>query len=235
MDKLEAASADTMRSTIHQEFLRGFGEQPVAGRRILEIGCAGAVWLPYLRRYFGLEVCGIDYSEAGGTKSREVLVRDHTAGEIICADLFHPPHQLVAAFDYVLSFGVIEHFTDSAAAVTACAHTVKPGGTLITFIPNMASAAGTLWQLVDRAVYDINVPLDEASLERAHHHAGLVNQSTRYLASTCYSVANLNKARGPLRRARRAVWLAAAAASVGIWTIVSATRSQFRQRDSSRR
>jgi SAM-dependent methyltransferase len=53
-------------------------------------------------------------------------------GEIVCADLFAPPPHLLAQFDVVVSFGVVEHFDDTAACVAACARLVKPGGLMVT-------------------------------------------------------------------------------------------------------
>ncbi|MBI4906120.1 MAG: class I SAM-dependent methyltransferase [Acidobacteria bacterium] len=221
IDPAGRSPRNRLRRAFHEEFTRGFGEAPLWGRRILEIGCAGSVWLPYFHRTFGLDVAGLDYSEEGCAQSRRVMQRENVPCEIICADLFAPPDHLMEAFDYVVSFGVVEHFTDTASALAVCARLVRPGGTLITFVPNMAGSVGLLQRWVDRAVYDIHVSLDAPTLARAHAEAGLQNLSTRYLASTGYSVANMNKAKGPMRIARQLVWTSAVAASLGIWVVES--------------
>jgi hypothetical protein len=57
--------------------------------------------------------------------------------------------------------------------VRASAAFLKPGGVMITVIPNMAGLVGGMQKIADRAVYDVHVPLDAPALRRAHETAGL--------------------------------------------------------------
>jgi 2-polyprenyl-3-methyl-5-hydroxy-6-metoxy-1,4-benzoquinol methylase len=49
---------------------------------------------------------------------------------------------MVAAFDVVISFGLIEHFEDTDACLKAISQFIAPQGLLITFIPNMEGFPG---------------------------------------------------------------------------------------------
>src|SRR6266404_8035436 len=61
-------------------------------KRLLEIGCANSGWLPYFALEHKLDVWGIDYTEVGCARSREIMRRAQLPSEqIICADLFKPP------------------------------------------------------------------------------------------------------------------------------------------------
>ena len=40
---------------------------------LMELGCGGSVYLPYLARRFGLDVTGLDYSAIGCNRARRIL------------------------------------------------------------------------------------------------------------------------------------------------------------------
>jgi 2-polyprenyl-3-methyl-5-hydroxy-6-metoxy-1,4-benzoquinol methylase len=103
-----------------------------------------------------LDVYGIDYTEIGCEQTKAILKRDNVQGEIILADIFNPPHELLGAFDYVCSFGVAEHFDDTTSALNAFSKFLKPGGILITSIPNMAGIIGLLQKWMYKEVYDVH-------------------------------------------------------------------------------
>lgn len=168
--------------------------------RFLEIGCANSVWMPYFARQFGLEVWGLDYSEIGCARSREILARARVAGQVICSNLFEPPREMIEFFDLVASFGVVEHFEDTSTSVAACSRFLKPGGTMITMVPNMH---GMLWlqKRIDRRIFDGHVALDSAQLTTAHLDAGLVDCDSFYLLVVNLGVLNFQGYRlQPIRR-----------------------------------
>src|SRR3982751_593399 len=61
-------------------FRRLFSGVETDQSRLLEIGCARSLWLPYFAREFGFEVAGIDYSEIGCEQEREILSRAGVEG-----------------------------------------------------------------------------------------------------------------------------------------------------------
>ena len=157
---------------------------------VLEIGCANSIWPIYFHQYFNAEVYGVDYSEVGCEKSRALLDHYHIPGEIYCADLFSPPSNLLQKFDLVVSFGVVEHFEDTAYCLKSCAAFVIPGGLLLTLIPNIPSVIGFIQKFVDREVYDVHVPLTKKKLINAHKATDLKLMHCEYFMSMNLSVVN---------------------------------------------
>jgi 2-polyprenyl-3-methyl-5-hydroxy-6-metoxy-1,4-benzoquinol methylase len=168
-----------------------FSSDKPQGKKILEVGCAQSVLLPYFAREFGFKVAGLDYSEIGCQQERQILQKAGVEGEIVCADFFNPPEHLLASFDYVFSNGVAEHFSPTEGCLSAFAAFLKPGGTLITFIPNMTGSVGWLTKVFNRPVYDIHFPLTDKQLKNAHENAGLEVSLCRYFLSTNFSVPNV--------------------------------------------
>jgi cyclopropane fatty-acyl-phospholipid synthase-like methyltransferase len=177
------------------------------GKRLLEAGCGGSGWLPYFAQRWGFRVSGIDYSSAGCASAESLARRAGVEAEIVCADFFAPPEQFVGAFDAVVSMGVVEHFADTAAALNALARLLRPGGVLVTEVPNMAGFNGTLQKLLRRSVYDIHVPLDARALAAAHEAAGLRLIECRYLMSFNLGVVNAGRFSFVLAALSRVAWL----------------------------
>lgn len=150
------------------------------GSRLIEVGAARSRWLPYFARQFGFDVTGLDYSGPGCKQAEEILAAAGVKGEIVHGDLFDPPLGLVGRFDVVASFGVVEHFPDTAACLRACARLLAPGGLMVTTIPNMRGTVGLAQRLVDEEVYRTHVPLDDRELAEAHRSTGLEVVSCGY-------------------------------------------------------
>jgi len=163
--------------------------------QIVEVGCARSAWLPYFAKEFGLRVTGIDYSAIGCDQARSVLAKEGIDGEIISADIMHPPDRLLRQFDYLVSFGVAEHFEATDQCLRACASFLRAGGKMVTIIPNMKGLVGSLQKLLDREVYDVHVPLDSALLRLAHETAGLKISRCEYFCFLNAGVLNLNRIR----------------------------------------
>jgi len=180
---------------VDRRFARLFAQllgADVSGRRFLELGAAASVWLPHFAREHGMRVTGLDYSERGCEEARRILARTGIVGDVVCADLFSPPDELLGCFDVVASFGVAEHFEDTARAIRAFAAFAADGGLLITVVPNMSGANGLLERLVNRRVYDMHVRLDPCRLAQLHASAGLEVVYSSYFMSTNFAVLNLN-------------------------------------------
>lgn len=160
--------------------------------RLLEVGCGRSRWLPYFARHHGYLVTGLDYSPVGCEQARVVLARAGVEGEVVEGDMFAPPDRLLGQFDAVVSFGLVEHFSDTASAVEALGRFLRPGGVLVTLIPNMGrTVVGTLQRFLDRAVYDVHVPIDRERLANAHRRAGLSVRKSGYFLGVNLSVVNI--------------------------------------------
>ena len=165
----------SLRGWIDSHFLRVFRKiiPPGGHPDIIEIGCGNSLWLVYFNRYFNARVTGIDYTESGCATARAVLDAHGVTGDIRRTDLFNPPDDLKNRFDLVYTNGLVEHFEDTAACLRHCAAFARAGGHIVTFIPNLSGALGAAQKVVDRAIYDIHVPMNLAQLKKAHEDAGL--------------------------------------------------------------
>ncbi|USO01289.1 MAG: methyltransferase domain-containing protein [Alphaproteobacteria bacterium] len=173
---------------LHEYFKSLFGEKK--NFSILEIGSANSIWPIYFNQFFDARADGLDYSEVGCQKSRDLLKHHNIPGNIYCADLFEPPKEIQNKYDYVVSFGVVEHFEDTANCLQSCAKLLKTGGTVITLIPNIPSIIGLIQKYVDREVYDVHMPLTKKKLSKAHQKASLMLQKCEYFMSINLSVVN---------------------------------------------
>ena len=102
---------------------------PVAGRRILDVGCGGGILAEALARR-GAQVTGIDLGEAP-----LAVARLHGIESDVAVDYRRIAAEALAAetpgtFDVVTCLEMLEHVPDPAAVVRACAALVKPGGHL---------------------------------------------------------------------------------------------------------
>lgn len=172
-------------------FRKAFSGLDTSRMKLLEIGCANSGWLPYFAKSFGFAIQGLDYSDVGCEKEREILKREDVSGSVVCADMFAPPSEMLRAFDVVVSFGVAEHFVDTNRCIEAIASFAKPGGLVITTIPNMAGAVGMMQKLLNRPVFDIHVPLDADALKVSHEAASCDVIDCDYFLSTNFGVCNL--------------------------------------------
>lgn len=204
---------------------QAFGSMETTGKRLVEIGCARSAWLPYLAREFGFRISGLDYSEQGCKQERRILSRSGVAGEIFCADLFAPPPGMLGVFDVAISFGVVEHFRDTAGCLRASAAFLKPNGLLITQIPNMTGLIGRLQKLVNPATYRVHVPLTREQLVTAHEQAGLNVAHCDYFLSTGFGVVSLHGLDDtkPSTRCKRSLLSIMKKASVLVWAVENAT------------
>ncbi|HTS18136.1 MAG TPA: class I SAM-dependent methyltransferase [Verrucomicrobiae bacterium] len=206
-------------------FRQAFASMETRGKSLVEIGCARSAWLPYFGREFGFRVSGLDYSELGCEQERQILSRSGVEGEIVCADMLAPPAPWAEAFDVAVSFGVIEHFRETTNCLRALTTLVKPGGILITQIPNMTGLIGRLQKLMNPATYAVHVPLTREQLRTAHERAGLHIVHCDYFLSTGFGVVSLHGLdQGRIStRVKRAVLSLMKKSSVLIWALENAT------------
>lgn len=184
---------------LHKVIVDVLSSHKTRGQRLLELGCGTSAWLPYFAREFGFHVYGIDYSETGCRNAERLLCDAGVTGEIICADFFAPPRELLNNFDVVVSFGVAEHFSDTAECISAFSRFLRPGGVMLTLIPNMKGLPGFLQKVMQREVYDIHVPIDTQSLSKAHERAGLRVSRSQYSLPINLNVVNIEPSRGSIR------------------------------------
>jgi cyclopropane fatty-acyl-phospholipid synthase-like methyltransferase len=183
-------NSNKLNNYTYQEFHKYFSKhisESDRGKKVLEIGCGNSVWLPYLHEYFGLETDGLDYSETACKRTEEIFKRHQLKGNIYNADMFNPPADLFEKYDFVVSFGVIEHFTNTSEALKACSFFLKPGGKIITSIPNMAGFIGIYQKWMNKKIYDLHVPINKQLLNDSLINAGFKNVRVEYIMSCAVS------------------------------------------------
>lgn len=201
--------ANHVNRCFHEYFCQIFSNMNTQGKKVLEIGCARSVWLPYFSKEFGFKIYGIDYSEIGCQQAMQILSNEGVQGDIVCADFFSPPGSMLEAFDIAVSFGVLEHFKDTAACIAAFSEFLKPGGLLITSIPNLSGLNGLIQKMINRPIFDIHVPLNRNALMQAHQINGLRVISCDYFLFANLGVLNIENLRGGLvyKAARLRSWI----------------------------
>ncbi|MBP2688620.1 MAG: Methyltransferase type 12 [Deltaproteobacteria bacterium] len=162
--------------------------QGTAGRTILEVGCAQSSWLPYFHLAYGCRVVGIDYSPTGCRMARQLLDEAGVPGDVHQRDLFADNSDLEGTADFLFSLGFIEHFPDTAGVLSRMRRLLKPGGTILTIVPNFAGWLSAIQQRVYLEFYRMHIPLDLPDLERVHRMAGFSTVEAGYLGSIASEV-----------------------------------------------
>lgn len=116
------------------------GGRPLAGLRLLDIGCGGGLLSEPLAR-LGADVVGVDAAEKNVKTAKA-----HADRNGIAIDYRHGTVELLAEageekFDAVLNMEVVEHVADPDEFLSCCASLVKPGGLMIVSTINRTSKA----------------------------------------------------------------------------------------------
>lgn len=192
-------SANIKANYYHYRFDKLFRTLIPKHSRILEVGCGGSVWLPYFGKTFESEVWGIDYSEVGVGLAKRNLQTQGLNGKIIFGDVFKNEEIPKNYFDVLWTYGFIEHFDDPQKVVARIASFVKPGGLVITLVPNLMGAIGWLQKMVDRGVYSKHVIISPRLLDDIHQKVSLQPViSARYFGIFSIGVVNFNHIRRQL-------------------------------------
>lgn len=102
---------------------------PGRSSAILEIGCSGGPLLGQLRDSGYTHLTGIDISPEA-----IALCRERNLGDVRVMDAQQPDFP-AASFDVITASDVLEHLADAPRAVAAWHQLLRPGGTLIVFVP----------------------------------------------------------------------------------------------------
>lgn len=96
------------------------------GRSVLEIGCGVGLDSYTIARH-GLDLTAVDLTDVGVKTARTRFLRNGVPGRFLAANAEKLPFP-DAQFDYVYSFGVLHHASDTARCIDEVHRVLKPGG-----------------------------------------------------------------------------------------------------------
>ena len=173
------------------------------GSRVLEAGCGRSRWLPFLGLRLGCRVTGIDIEPHAADLASANLRGAGAEGDVVCGDAFalHRREDLRGAFDVVYSMGVLEHFPDVVGRIASLALYLKPGGRILTTVPNLQGLNWLLQRLGDLRTLQAHVVYDTPALVKVHEEAGFRTIAAGYAG---FFDAYLSSSAGSESRLRRA-------------------------------
>lgn len=172
------------------------------GSHVLELGCGGSRWLPYLALHRGCSVVGIDLEPFAAELARSNLEAAGAKGEILCRDAFalQDNADILGRFDVVYSMGLLEHFDDPVNLLAIISKYLKDGGRIVTTVPNLRGVNWLLQRLGDLEILETHVIYAENSLVHIHEEAGFETIASGYLGFYDGFMSESGKAAGPARK-----------------------------------
>jgi SAM-dependent methyltransferase len=193
-----------IRRLPNQRILGLFRRHGNLGResRVLEIGCGESKWLPYIAREFGCKVAGLDIEPFAAELAGANLLGAGVKGEIFCRDAFDLKENgnLKGKFDLVYSMGVMEHFDDAAERLAMLACYLRPGGRILTTVPNLQGVNWLLQRLASLDRLRMHVVYDSKRLAAVHERAGFETLAAGYVGFYDGYVSAVDRGTRRLRR-----------------------------------
>ena len=217
-----APSRGGIRDHVRDSLLLEIATVIQPGTTWLEVGCASSTFLLDVPTKLGAQLDGVDISAAALQTTRDDLARFDLKPRLRCHDFATPLSEELNAYDGVVSFGFVEHFFDLAATFLALRRYVKPGGAIVTLIPNMAGLNGLLQLAVDRPIFLTHHIVTPPVLRHGMGSAGLRVDRCDPVMAVNLGVVNVGDRRN--RVGGRALEAMLVGTSRAVWAAERATR-----------
>lgn len=178
------------RRAWHEELLADLAAMAGPSAELMELGCGGSAFLPYFANQLKFQVSGIDYSATGLEIARQACEAQGVTPSLYCGNILDVPGECRDRYDVVVSFGLLEHFTDTDATVAAFAKFLRPGGRILTVIPNMQGVCGLGQRMLAPEVFRLHEVITAEELADAHSRVGLTVRKSCYFLFTNFGVIN---------------------------------------------
>ena len=172
------------------------------GRRVLEAGCGGSPWLPFLARERRCLVTGIELDPQAARLAEANLAGAGARGKILVRDAFDLERsaELLGRFDLVYTTGLVEHIANPIEGLTTLARYLRRGGRILTIVPNLRGWNGVAQYLASVERLDTHELYDVRRLAWIHDAAGFELVATGYAG---FFDAHLSTSNGEPDGARR--------------------------------
>ncbi len=151
-------------------------------KSLFEVGCAPGRFLIHFAKQFNYAVSGIEFSKGGYLKTLDNLSLAGVQAHIMRGD-FMNVFLRKNNYDVVFSAGFIEHFSKPYRVVEKKLSLVKPGGELLTTVPNFAGFFGMVRKIMNRELYDRHVVITLDHLRQIYSRLGLKSIDVGYFGS----------------------------------------------------
>jgi 2-polyprenyl-6-hydroxyphenyl methylase/3-demethylubiquinone-9 3-methyltransferase len=185
------------------------------GRRVLEAGCGDSPWLPFLE--IDADAARLAEANLAGARVR---------GEILVRDAFDvgTNEDLLGRFDLVYSMGVVEHLANPVDGLHALARYLRPGGRVLTTVPNLKGWNGMIQYLGSVDELEMHEIYDVPRLAWIHDCAGFEMLACGYVGFFDGHLSSSSGAKGGVRRRLHRFVCDATGGAAEIWARATAGR-----------
>src|ERR1700761_553674 len=176
----------------------------------IELGGFPGYYATYLKKYKHIQTTLFDYYIHQGLIKQLLEKNGLKEGDIsiIEADLFnYTPEE---KYDMVLSFGLIEHFSDTKAIIETHLQFLKPGGILFITLPNFTGVNGWIQRKFDLENYNKHniSSMNPKMLAETCKQLGLKNVESYYHGRFTVWLENSSEKSAMAKRVTKAIWWA---------------------------
>ncbi len=141
---------------------------------VFELGCGLSAFL-IESAILGWRVSGIDFNSLAIIQLKDFFsTRGLKYQKLICEDLLSARiDNIDANHDLLISFGVLEHFKHPETVLNKWKRTLKRGGRVLSFVPNLYSINASLLRRYDYGSWIKHIPISPEGLDEIHVKAGL--------------------------------------------------------------